>query len=61
MADLDHGLAGRLVSFNRKLSILDNSSTQLANYVIPNGIAKTDEAFGEVEVFYDNLNFNARN
>lgn len=40
-----------------ELSVSADSSTQLAAYVVPNGIAKTDEAFGEVEVFYDTLSF----
>ncbi len=40
-----------------ELSASANSSTQLAKYVIPNGIPRTDEAFGEVEIFYDTLSF----
>lgn len=39
------------------LSVVDNSSTQLGSYTIPKGIAKTEEKFGEVEIFYDSLGF----
>ncbi|MGZ8182453.1 MAG: protein-disulfide reductase DsbD [Methylobacter sp.] len=41
-----------------KLELIDANGVQLGDYFIPNGLPKHDEAFGEVEIFYDGLNFN---
>ncbi len=41
-----------------KLEIINAKTMQLGDYFIPNGIPKHDEAFGDVEIFYDGLNFN---
>lgn len=38
------------------LQLLDARDTQLLNYTIPHGIAKYDEAFGEVEILHNKLN-----
>ncbi len=36
--------------------MLGKSSNRLGNYELPHGIPKEDEAFGHVEIFYDELN-----
>ncbi len=40
-----------------KLELINSADTQLASFTIPNGKAKEDEAFGRVEVFYEDLKF----
>ena len=42
-----------------ELSVVENSNIRLADYVIPRGKPKFDEAFGQVEIFYNELSFNA--
>ena len=41
-----------------ELQLLDSDGTQLLNYEIPHGIAKYDEAFGDVEILHDKVSFN---
>ena len=45
--------------YREKISLeLSNSTgSRLGDYIIPKGIPKHDEAFGQVEIFYDQLNF----
>ncbi|MFW5443545.1 MAG: protein-disulfide reductase DsbD [Methylococcaceae bacterium] len=40
-----------------KLSLANNNSTQLGNYTIPQGSPYHDEAFGQVQIFYNELSF----
>ncbi|MFZ2312162.1 MAG: protein-disulfide reductase DsbD [Methylobacter sp.] len=40
-----------------QLELVDADSTQLETYVIPRGTPKQDEAFGQVEIFHDELGF----
>jgi thiol:disulfide interchange protein DsbD len=39
------------------LELINAPDTQLGNFTIPNGIAKEEEAFGKVEIFYDEVKF----
>ena len=39
------------------LELSDSSGSRLGDYSIPRGIPKHDEAFGQVEIFYDQLSF----
>ncbi|MGR9100220.1 MAG: protein-disulfide reductase DsbD [Gammaproteobacteria bacterium] len=39
------------------LQLTEENGVQLGDYTIPRGIPKTDEAFGEVEIFYNRLEF----
>ncbi len=41
-----------------KLELVNASGTKLGDYSIPNGEPKHDESFGNVEVLYEDLNFN---
>lgn len=41
-----------------ELTLLAENGTTLANYNIPRGTPKYDEAFGDVELLYDTLQFN---
>jgi thiol:disulfide interchange protein DsbD len=45
--------------YREKISLELSGSTDshLGDYAIPRGIAKHDEAFGQVEIFYDHLSF----
>lgn len=40
-----------------RLSLIDSSGVSLGNYEIPHGKPQHDEAFGQVEIFYQDLNF----
>jgi thiol:disulfide interchange protein DsbD len=40
-----------------KVELVGATKTSMGGYTIPNGIPKEDEAFGHVEIFYDELNF----
>ncbi len=40
-----------------KLALHDSEGVALGDYVMPNGLPRDDEAFGQVEIFYDGLNF----
>ncbi|MDD5411378.1 MAG: protein-disulfide reductase DsbD, partial [Methylobacter sp.] len=40
-----------------QLELVDADGTQLGTYVIPRGTPKQDEAFGQVEIFHDELGF----
>ena len=40
-----------------QLELVDAAGTQLGTYVIPRGTPKKDEAFGQVEIFHDELGF----
>jgi thiol:disulfide interchange protein DsbD len=39
------------------LELINAPDTQLGNFTIPNGIPKEEEAFGKVEIFYDEVKF----
>jgi thiol:disulfide interchange protein DsbD len=39
------------------LELVNAPDAQLGSFTIPNGIAKEDEAFGKVEIFYDEIKF----
>ncbi|MDP3009341.1 MAG: protein-disulfide reductase DsbD [Methylococcales bacterium] len=39
------------------LELVNAPDTQLGNFTIPNGIPKEEEAFGKVEIFYDEVKF----
>ncbi|MDP3839546.1 MAG: protein-disulfide reductase DsbD family protein, partial [Methylococcales bacterium] len=39
------------------LELVNAPNAQLGNFTIPNGIHKEEEAFGKVEIFYDELKF----
>ncbi len=39
------------------LQLIDSKYIKLLEYDIPHGVAKYDEAFGDVEIFHDNLSF----
>jgi thiol:disulfide interchange protein DsbD len=41
-----------------KLELLNSDGVKLGDYTIPNGLPKHDEAFGDVEVLSEDLNFN---
>jgi len=41
-----------------ELQLLEPDSVQLLDYEIPHGIAKYDEAFGDVEILHDTVNIN---
>lgn len=41
-----------------KLELVNGDGVKLGDYTIPNGLPKHDEAFGDVEVLSENLNFN---
>ncbi|WP_394753944.1 protein-disulfide reductase DsbD [Crenothrix sp.] len=41
-----------------QLSVADNAHAKLGAYTLPHGKPKHDEAFGNVEIFYDVLDFN---
>jgi thioredoxin:protein disulfide reductase len=41
------------------LALLDAVDTRIGNYSIPRGIPEEDEAFGKVEIFLDQLSFDA--
>jgi thiol:disulfide interchange protein len=41
-----------------KLELVNSEGVKLGDYTIPNGLPKHDEAFGEVEVLSEDLNFN---
>jgi thiol:disulfide interchange protein DsbD len=40
-----------------KLELVSSNGVKLGDYTIPNGLPKHDEAFGEVEIFSERLNF----
>ncbi|MDD5412949.1 MAG: protein-disulfide reductase DsbD family protein, partial [Methylobacter sp.] len=40
-----------------QLELVDADGTQLGTYIIPRGTPKQDEAFGQVEIFHDELGF----
>lgn len=40
-----------------KLELVNGEGTKLDDYYVPNGLPKHDEAFGEVQIFYENLDF----
>lgn len=40
-----------------KLELVNSDGTKLDDYYVPNGLPKHDEAFGDVEIFYENLDF----
>jgi len=40
-----------------KLELINGNGTKLGDYFVPNGLPKHDEAFGQVEIFYDGLSF----
>lgn len=40
-----------------KLELAQSNGVKLGNYTIPNGTPKNDEAFGQVEIFYDSVSF----
>lgn len=40
-----------------KLELVNSEGTKLEDYHVPNGLPKYDEAFGDVQIFYDNLDF----
>jgi thiol:disulfide interchange protein DsbD len=41
-----------------KLELVNSDGVKLGDYTIPNGLPKHDEAFGDVEVLSEDLNFN---
>lgn len=41
-----------------KLELLNSDGVKLGDYTIPNGLPKHDEAFGDVQIFSEDLNFN---
>ncbi|MDD5228342.1 MAG: protein-disulfide reductase DsbD N-terminal domain-containing protein [Methylococcales bacterium] len=41
-----------------KLELVNSEGVKLGDYIIPNGLPKHDEAFGDVEVLSEDLNFN---
>jgi thiol:disulfide interchange protein DsbD len=41
-----------------KLELVNSNGVKLGDYTIPNGLPKHDEAFGDVEVLAEDLNFN---
>jgi thiol:disulfide interchange protein DsbD len=41
-----------------KLELVNSNGVKLGDYTIPNGLPKHDEAFGDVEVLSEDLNFN---
>ncbi len=41
-----------------KLELLNSEGVKLGDYSIPNGLPKHDEAFGDVEILSEDLNFN---
>ena len=41
-----------------KLELVNSDGVKLDDYTIPNGLPKHDEAFGDVEVLSEDLNFN---
>jgi thiol:disulfide interchange protein DsbD len=41
-----------------KLELVNSDGVKLGDYTIPNGLPKHDEAFGDVEVLAEDLNFN---
>lgn len=40
-----------------KFELLNNDATKLGDYLVPNGLPKHDEAFGDVQIFHENLEF----
>ena len=40
-----------------KLELVNSEGTKLNDYFVPNGLPKQDEAFGNVEIFTESLNF----
>lgn len=40
-----------------KLELVNSEGTKFGDYDVPNGLPKHDEAFGEVQIFYENLDF----
>lgn len=40
-----------------KFELINSDATKLADYDVPNGLPKRDEAFGDVQVFHENLDF----
>lgn len=40
-----------------KFELLSNDATKLGDFHIPNGLPKHDEAFGDVQIFHENLEF----
>lgn len=40
-----------------KLEIINSDGVKLGDYFVPNGQPKHDEAFGDVEIFHENLTF----
>jgi thiol:disulfide interchange protein DsbD len=41
-----------------KLELVNSDGVKLGDYTIPNGLPKHDEAFGDVEILSEDLNFN---
>jgi thiol:disulfide interchange protein DsbD len=40
-----------------KLELIQSNGVKLGDYTIPNGTPRNDEAFGQVEIFYDTVSF----
>ena len=40
-----------------QLNLVNNTTTQLGNYSLPQGLPYHDEAFGQVQIFYNELSF----